>query len=100
MIFKMVNNESVVTALFKLAGYTYGPLLGLYFVGLFTKWQLRDKLVPLVAVLAPVLTFFVNKYSMYLIPGYIMGFEIILVNGFITFLGLLLIRKRNADPEL
>lgn len=96
IIFKIVNNESVVTSLFKLAGYTYGPLLGLYFVGLFTKWKLRDKLVPAIAIIAPVITFFISKFSSSIIPGYIMGFEIILVNGIITFLGLLLIRKKSS----
>ena len=52
LIFKAINDESVIAALFKVAGYTYGPLLGLYAFGLFTKWQVRDKMVPLVAVLS------------------------------------------------
>ncbi len=97
IIFRSINNESVVTSLFRVAGYTYGPLLGLYSFGLFTKWKVRDKLVPVVAILSPLLTFLVSRYSSLIIPGYIMGFELILVNGILTFLGLMLLRIKKAE---
>ena len=87
LIFKAINNDSVISALFKVAGYTYGPLLGLFAFGIFTKWNIRDKLVPIVAILSPLLAYFLQLY----IP---FGFELLMVNGTITFLGLcLLIRK-------
>lgn len=93
MVFKAVNNESVISALFTVAGYTYGPLLGLYAFGLFTTLQLKDKWVPLVAILSPIACYFLSKYSQVLFSGYKFGFELLLLNGFLTFLGLLAISK-------
>ena len=86
LIFKAINDESVIAALFKVAGYTYGPLLGLYAFGLFTKWQVRDKMVPIVAVSSPVICYILQLY----IP---FGFELLMVNGAITFLGLYLLKR-------
>ena len=86
LIFKAINDESVIAALFKVAGYTYGPLLGLYAFGLFTKWQVRDKMVPLVAVLSPVICYILQLY----IP---FGFELLMVNGGITFAGLYMLKR-------
>ena len=87
LIFKAINDDSVISALFKVAGYTYGPLLGLFAFGIFTKWSLRDKAVPIVAFLSPVAAYILQLY----IP---FGFELLMINGGITFLGLcLLIRK-------
>lgn len=87
LIFKAINDDSVVSALFKVAGYTYGPLLGLFSFGIFTKWELRDHAVPVVAIVSPFLAYLLQLY----IP---FGFELLIVNGAITFLGLcLLIRK-------
>ncbi len=94
IVFRLINNDSVITAVFKVAGYTYGPLLGLYTYGLFTKWKVRDSFVPFVAVFAPVLTFFISHYSGKIIPGYNMGFELLIINGLITFIGLMIIRKK------
>ena len=93
IIFRIINDDSVITAVFKVAGYTYGPLLGLYSFGLFTKWKPKDSLVPVVAVIAPVLTFLLSHYSNTIIPGYNMGFELLIVNGVITFIGLWIISK-------
>jgi len=94
VVFRIINNDSVITAVFKVAGYTYGPLLGLYSFGLFTKWRTKDSLVPYVAIIAPILTFLVSTYSNKIIPGYNMGFELLILNGLLTFLGLMLIRKK------
>ncbi|MEN8249666.1 MAG: sodium:solute symporter [Bacteroidota bacterium] len=93
VVFRILNDDSVITAVFKVAGYTYGPLLGLYSFGLFTKWKTKDNLVPVVAVLAPIITFFLSHYSDKIIPGYNMGFELLIINGLLTFIGLMLIRK-------
>ena len=94
IIFRIINDDSVITAVFKVAGYTYGPLLGLYSFGLFTKWKAKDSLVPIIAIAAPVLTFILSHYSDKIIPGYNMGFELLILNGLITFLGLILISRR------
>jgi Na+/proline symporter len=93
IIFRVVNNDSVITAVFVVAGYTYGPLLGLFTFGMFTKWQIKDSLVPIVAISAPVLTYLASQYSSTIIPGYNMGFEVLILNGMLTFIGLMIIRK-------
>ena len=87
LIFKAINDDSVISALFKVAGYTYGPLLGLFAFGIFTKWNIKDRAVPIVAVLSPVIAYILQLY----IP---FGFELLMVNGGITFFGLCLLIKR------
>ncbi len=91
MAFYYVNDRAVIEQIFTVAGYTYGPLLGLYFFGFYTKRNIIDKYVPLVCIGAPILTFVVNKYSAVLFFGYKFDFELLIVNGLLTFLGLLLI---------
>lgn len=86
LFFEKLNNTSIITTIFMIAGYTYGPLLGLFALGLFSKVQLKDKYVPIVAIVAPILCYFLNR----LFP---FGFAIIIVNGALTTIGLLLIKK-------
>lgn len=93
LIFKNINNDSIVWELFIWAGYTYGPLLGFYTFGLFTKYKVKDKLVPVVAILCPVICILLKKYSPEIFAGYQLGFEILPINGILTFLGLLSIKK-------
>ena len=93
LIFKLINDESVISALFKVAGYTYGPLLGMYAFGLFTKWKIKDHLIIPVVLLAPIISYILQLKS----PvwwGFNFGFELLIVNGALCFLGMLLIRKR------
>ncbi len=94
LLFRWINDQSVINAVFIIAGYTYGPLLGLYAFGLFTRWQVKDKAVPLLAVSAPILAFLISKYSDTLLFGYKFGFEVLILNGMLMFLGLFLFRKR------
>ena len=91
-IFKDV---SVIWELFKAAGYTYGPLLGLFAFGIFTKAQLKDKYVWVIAIVAPIISYFINEYSIDLLNGYQIGFEILIINGILTFLGLILISRKQ-----
>jgi len=91
LIFKWINDDSVINQVFRIAGYTYGPLLGLFAFGLFTKYKIKDKLVPLIAVLSPILTYIISANSVKWFGGYKFGFELLLVNGMFMFLGLLLI---------
>ncbi|HWB64792.1 MAG TPA: hypothetical protein VG603_14850, partial [Chitinophagales bacterium] len=93
--FKSLNNGSVITAVLKIAGYTYGPLLGLFVFGLYTGRKINDKLAPFVCVVSPVISFLFDKYSTQLFWGYQMGFEVLLLNGLITFIGLYAISKRQ-----
>jgi SSS family transporter len=91
LIFKEVNEKSVIDAVLNVAGYTYGPLLGLFSFGLFTKLQVRAKLVPVVCVLAPMLSYFISSNSEKWLDGYKIGFEILIINGLLTVMGLFLI---------
>lgn len=91
LIFRAVNNDSVISAVFTAAGYTYGPLLGLFVFGMVTKLGVRDKLTPVVCILSPIICYVLNMNSEAWLGGYKFGFELLILNGSITFLGLLLI---------
>ena len=88
------DNSSVVGDLFTFAGYTYGPLLGLYAFGLFTNLKVKDNLVPIVCIIAPILTFLISYYSKKEF-NFDFSFVILLLNGIMTFLGLLSIKKNS-----
>ena len=96
LLFDALNNQSVINELFKLAGYTYGPLLGLFAFGLVTKIKVKDGLVPMVAILAPILTYILaaNSESWF---GYKFGFELLIANGILTFLGLVILSFIKKD---
>lgn len=97
ILFNEVNNKAVVSAIFTVASYTYGPLLGLYSFGLLVKSRgINDKLVPIICVLSPAICFFLNQNSKSLLGGYIFDNELILINGLITFVGLLVISNKQA----
>ncbi|GAA4373888.1 sodium:solute symporter [Hymenobacter koreensis] len=93
LIFRALNDQSLITAVFKAAGYTYGPLLGLFAFGIFTHRQLTDRLVPWMCVWPPVFCYILNANSKAWLGGYEFGFEILLVNGLLTYLGLLAISR-------
>jgi len=90
VVFNEVNDRSVVSAVFKAAGFTYGPLLGLFAFGLTNKMAVRDKLVPYICLLSPCISFIIDWNSAVWFNGFQFGFEILLVNAAITYLGLLL----------
>jgi Na+/proline symporter len=96
MIFHWLNDESVITSVFKAAGYTYGPLLGLFAFGILTKYQVRDWGVPIVCLLSPVISYIVNLNSEAWLWGYKFGFEILILNGLLTFIGLVILIKRKS----
>jgi Na+/proline symporter len=95
LIFSTFNDNAVIDKLFTIAGYTYGPLLGLYSFGLFTKRTANDKMTPVIAVLSPIACFFLSKYSVELFNGYKFGFELLLLNGLLTYVGLYIFSKKN-----
>jgi len=96
LVFKEVNERSVIDAVLKVAGYTYGPLLGLFTFGLLTTRRVKDKLVPLICILSPVLSFLISTHAPAFLGGYQFDIEILIVNGFITFLGLYLISVKKS----
>ena len=90
-IFHAINDESVIKQVFTIAGYTYGPLLGLYAFGLFTPFYPKDAWVPIVCIVAPILSYLVTTHLM---P---MGFELLWFNGALTFMGLMFISRRLRE---
>jgi Na+/proline symporter len=97
VIFNAINNDAVVSAIFKVASYTYGPLLGLYSFGILMKnRQVNDKLVPFICVISPAICFFLSTHSAQWLAGYVFDNELIIINGLITFVGLLLTSTNNA----
>ncbi|TKG96094.1 sodium:solute symporter [Puteibacter caeruleilacunae] len=96
LIFREINDNSVVVALFKFAGYTYGPLLGLFAFSLFMKRACNDRFVPAICILAPILTYVITAVVETIFADFKFGFEVLILNGVITWLGLLLFSKKNA----
>ena len=94
VVFNLLNNTSAIDAVYKLASYTYGPLLGLFAFGILTRWKVRDRWVPLVAFLAPLLCLMLQLNSERWFGGYKFSYELLLLNAGFTFLGLCLIRRR------
>ncbi|MBC5842594.1 sodium:solute symporter [Flavobacterium sp. F-380] len=98
IVFNSLNDSSVVGMIFKVASYTYGPLLGLYTFGLFLKSKkVNDKLVPFICLLAPLLTYIINENSQTLLFGYVFDNELIILNTLITFLGLYAISRSTTE---
>ncbi len=95
LLFRAINNQSVISAVFTVAGYTYGPLLGFYSFGLFTKYKVKDKGVPAVAILSPILCYIISSHSEAWFNGYSFGFELLILNGLLTFVGLFLLRRKS-----
>lgn len=99
VLFRVINNDAVIRNLFKVAGYTYGPLLGLFAFGLLTKWQVRDKWVPVVCLVSPAVAWYIGENAAAWFYGYKFGFEMIIVNGLITFAGLWLVRTTRLERQ-
>lgn len=100
ILFNAVNNDAVVGAIFKVASYTYGPLLGLYAFGLF--WgsrQVNDKLTPFICVISPAVCYFLSIHSQTILGGYVFDNELIIVNGLITFAGLLVFSSKKSERQ-
>ena len=98
IIFKNLGDESVINNLFKAAGYTYGPLLGMFFFGIFTKMRPKDIFVPIICIAAPILTYYIDAGLSS--GGFKLGFLILLLNGVLTILGLIIASIFNKDKSL
>jgi Na+/proline symporter len=94
MIFYKINNSSMITVILKVAGYTYGPLLGLFSFGILTRRKVTDRYVPVVAVLAPLICFIIDKYQAKLFGSFEIGLELLILNGLLTFIGLWVISQK------
>ncbi len=94
IVFYMISNSDAISAVYALASYTYGPILGLFVFGLACKKGVKDKFVPYVCVAAPVICFFVQRWLLDAF-GYVMSFELLLLNAAVTVLGLVLLMKKS-----
>lgn len=95
LVFNWINDDSVINSLFTAAGYTYGPLLGMFTFGLFSKKAVIDKWVPIIALLSPLISYFLNALIPKWFDGFQLGFLVLLLNGCLTLAGLLLISRKN-----
>lgn len=93
--FKSINDDSVISELFVAAGYTYGPLLGMFAFGLFTNYEVKDKWVPFICVVSPMICYFLKDNSDWLLGGYQFGYELLILNGILCFTGLFLIKQKS-----
>ena len=99
LLFQLINKGSIINELFRAAGFTYGPLLGLFSFGLLTKRKLKDRYVIFVCVAAPIISYFLNTYSKLLFNGLTFGFLILAVNGLLTFAGLWMISEKAEEQK-
>ena len=98
LAFRALNDKSVIDAIYTIASYTYGPLLGLYSFGLFTSVTTNDKLIPAIAILSPLLSALLNFVSKSL-WDYSFGYELLIINGFLTFAGLWIFSKKGKSDD-
>lgn len=94
-VIHLLNDDSVIQTVYKVASYTYGPLLGMFCFGILTKWQVRDKWIPVVAVLAPVITWVIDVHSAVWFNGYVFSHERLILNALLTFVGMMCLMQRG-----
>ena len=99
MMFKFINSSSMIGVILKVATYTYGPLLGLFAFGILTRRMVTDRFVPLIAVLAPTICFILDTYQKQIFGRFEIGLELIIINGLLTFLGLMIISRPSATLQ-
>jgi len=99
ILFKIIDDGSMIWLILKLAGFTYGPLLGLFVFGIFTKRKVKDSWVPYICILAPALSYLIDHYQSKIFGDFQVGLELLVINGALTFLGLLLASKKNVLNE-
>ena len=101
MIFRLINNQSVINAVFIIAGYTYGPLLGLFSFGLITKYKIRDSYwILVISIISPLLVYLITSFSQQYLGGYQFSYEHLLLNGIFVFIGLFLFRRKEKSPVI
>ena len=101
IVFNLLNSTSAIDAVYKLAGYTYGPILGMFAFGILTKRQIRDRLAPLPAIVSPLICLVLQTYAPLWFDGYVFSYEILPLNATLTFLGLAAIsrpREQSVRP--
>ena len=97
-VIHLLNDDSVIQTVYKVASYTYGPLLGMFCFGIFTKQQVRDRWIPLVVIAAPVITWIIDVNSAVWFNGYVFSHERLILNALLTFVGMLCLLNSTAKP--
>jgi len=98
IFYNLVKNDAVIDLVYAVASYTYGPLLGFFFFGILTKYQVRDKMMPVVAILSPICCFLLDiLFQKYFNFGF--GFTLLIVNGLLTFFGMWIFRKKKISIQ-
>jgi hypothetical protein len=92
-VIHLLNNDSVIQTVYKVASYTYGPLLGMFCFGIFTKKSVRDRWIPIAVIAAPVITWIIDVNSVEWFNGYVFSHERLILNAALTFIGMLLLLK-------
>ncbi|WP_165026572.1 MULTISPECIES: sodium:solute symporter [unclassified Dysgonomonas] len=100
IVINLLNNTSVINAVYVLASYTYGPILGMFVFGIFTKKKVRDRFVPLVAIISPIVCFIIDSNSKAWFNGYEFSHERLILNALLTFIGLFLLSKKGEEIKL
>lgn len=95
IVFNLLNSTSVVDAVYILASYTYGPILGMFAFGIIMKQPVRDRYIPYAAVASPILCFIIDRHSAAWFTGYHFSYELLILNAFFTFVGLCLLIKKK-----
>ena len=98
-VIHILNNDSVIQTVYKVASYTYGPLLGMFCFGIFTKRQVRDRWIPLVVILAPVITWIIDVNSAVWFNGYVFSHERLILNALLTFMGMVCLLKGGVKTK-
>jgi Na+/proline symporter len=97
LLINLLNNGAIITTILTVAGYTYGPLLGMFALGIFTKTKINEMAVIPVCIAAPILTYAIDSYLPLVTGGFQLGFLNLAVNGFLTFMGLWVSKKNSVD---
>ena len=100
MVFYYINSTAVVDLVFKIAGLTYGPLLGLFSFGIFTKFVPQNKWVPIICILCPLFTWWLDSNSEWLLGGFKFGFLTLALNGLLIFIGLRIVSKEKIAQSI
>lgn len=95
VVFRAISDDSIISNIFRVAGYTYGPLLGMFAFGIFTKHNVKPIMIPIIGVLAPIICYLIQINAERLFDGYQVGYELLIINGLITYLGLYFSRFRK-----
>ena len=95
IVFYYLNNDSAINAVYSLAAYTYGPILGMFIFGLACRRKVRDRLVPVVCVVSPLICFVLQQNSEQWFGGYQISFELLIINALVTVLGLCMLIKKD-----